>query len=194
MSLHKSKRCCVHLCTYRSDVLYVSAYIEAALRMSLHISEGLSIHVSAHIEAVLHLCLCTGDLEDGYQHVAETCFLYLQGKTIYYYFLQDLRVISTKGPYIPEKNSCLIVGSADVGPLSFRCVHLCTCWPSIGHCIQKQKGENFEFFLTIVAEFYIHHCHIFHYKRWNSFSSSVDHILICTHGQQSLGKAQYLRK
>jgi hypothetical protein len=103
MSLHLPKRCCIWLCTYRSDALYVSAYIEAALRMSLHVSEGLSIHVSARIEAVLSLSLCTGDLVDGYQHIAETCFLCLQGKTIYYYILRYLRVISTTGSYIPEK-------------------------------------------------------------------------------------------
>jgi len=52
---------------------------------------------------VLSLSLCTGDLVDGYQHIAETCFLCLQGKTIYYYILRYLRVISTTGSYIPEK-------------------------------------------------------------------------------------------
>ena len=55
---------------------------------SLHISKRCSAHVSAHIEAVLRIRLCTGDMVDAYQHVAETCFLYLQGKTIYYYFLR----------------------------------------------------------------------------------------------------------
>jgi hypothetical protein len=95
-------RSCLY--THRCTAPYFSAHIEAIIYTSLHISEGLSIHVSAHIEAVLRLRLCTGDLVDGYQHVAENCFIYLQGKTIYYYYyLRDLRVISTTGSYIPEK-------------------------------------------------------------------------------------------
>ena len=46
------------------------------------------------------------------------------------------------GVIYSRKSSCLIVGSADVGALSFRCVHLCTSWLSIGHCIQKQKKRK----------------------------------------------------
>ena len=60
---------------------------------------------SVRAKSVLRSRLCTGDLVDGYQYVAETCFLYLQGKTIYYYFLRDLRVISTMGSHIPEKSN-----------------------------------------------------------------------------------------
>jgi hypothetical protein len=117
MSLHIPMRRCV----------YVSAHIDAALRlcfctyrsgapfMPLHIRKRCSVYVSAYSEAVLRECFCTyrsGDpfmsphrcrLVDGYQHVAETCLLYLQGRHIYHSFRSDLLVSQQRGHKFQKK-------------------------------------------------------------------------------------------